>query len=135
MRKILKTAVLFLVMAMALSCNKDNSTSGPLSGTWAVSSKISGGPNLTEAEEFVSNLGFIVFSGNTVTFRGDNNEELAKGTYSITTPENSPDSPEGMISFSGVPLKGGVYRRVITTNLETMSWHDIDDILIAIKKL
>ena len=40
-----------------------------------------------------------------------------------------------MISFSGVPLKGGVYRRVITTNLETMSWHDIDDILIAIKKL
>ena len=135
MKSILKAAVLFLTLAMALSCNKDNSSSGSLSGTWAVNSKMGNSPNPTEAQELVSNLGYIVFSGNTVTFRGDNNEELAKGTYSITIPENSQDSSHGMISFSGVPLKGGEFTRVVTSNLETMSWHDIDDILISIKKL
>lgn len=139
MNKIIKAAVLLLSLSiLASSCKKDNTSSGSLSGTWAINSKVAIYDNPTEAQKFVENLGYLVFSGNTVTFKDwDNKEVIGKGTftYSVTETIEHPEGTEyrGKITFSGVPLKGGDISRKVLKSFDSIDWHDTDDIYIGIR--
>lgn len=138
MKSFLQATILFLALAMTLSCNKDNSSSGSLSGTWAVQSKNVAYENPTDAQKFKADMGYIVFGGNTATFKDwDNKEVLGKGTftYSVTDTKEYPEGTvyEGIISFSGVPIKGGTFTRQVSKWDDNIAWDDIDDIYFFIR--
>ena len=90
----------------------------------------------TEAQKFVEDLRYVVFSGDTVSFKDEDNKEIGKGTftYSVTdtyTDEGSGDmygtKYYGKISFSGVPLKGGDFERTETKVMgDVIEWTDVD---------
>ena len=139
MKAIIRTTLLLLsIAALVVSCNKDNTSSDSMSGTWAMNCKVTIFNNPTEAQKFVENLGYMVCSGNTVTFKDkDNKEVIGKGTftYSVTETQEYPEGTEyhGKISFSGVPLKGGDFKRMVSKYGDTIDWKDIDNVNIGFK--
>ena len=75
MRKLFQAAVLVLSLSiMTASCSKSDPSSS-ITGTWQTQHKIAIVPDPTEAQKFVEDLRFVVFSGDNVSFKDHHEPE------------------------------------------------------------
>jgi len=92
--------------------------------------------NPSEAQAFVENTAYVVFSGNTASFMSDDNEVVGKGTFTYSVSETTEEIYgtiyRGTISFSGLPIKGGEFTRTklkdgysIPAMADSIDWTDI----------
>ena len=140
MRKLFQAAVLVLSLSiMTASCSKSDPSSS-ITGTWHTQHKIAIVPDPTEAQKFVEDLRFVVFSGDNVSFKDEDKKEIGKGTYTYSVTDTYTEKGygtkySGKISFTGVPLKGGDFERTVTNVLgDVIKWTDVDYIEIRLKQ-
>ena len=140
MKKFLRAAVLLLGLGiMTVSCTKTNPSSS-ISGTWQRNNKISIYPEPTEAQKFAEDIIYAVFSGNTVSFKDEDNKEIGKGTFTYSVTDTETDDVNGTmyrgkISISGLPLKGGDFERTVTKMMgDVIKWTDVDYVDLSFRQ-
>ena len=136
---IISLCALMALCIMTASCTKSNPSSS-ISGTWQRNNKISIYPEPTEAQKFAEDIRYAVFSGNTVSFKDEDNKEIGKGTFTYSVTSTETDEVygtlyHGKISFSGVPLKGGNFERTVTKMMgDVIKWTDVDYIDLSFRQ-
>lgn len=145
MKKILYAAMLLLGLSLLSSCNKigeENKSEDkcPIIGTWEWAEKVSINENMSEAEQFVVDLGYITFnSDGTASFKDWDNKD--KGTYkysfslgNVIETDSMGKAYESSITFSSAPLSGGKCEYVESNFGNSLTWKDKGGVSCCIRK-